>query len=343
MPLHLRKRGSVYHVRGTIRTGTEIVQVPEFSTGCRSLVDARAVAEAHEAKARAAAIDRTAGRPGELVFDDCFASYLQRPGGVKRHDADRVRDFSDRIGGRRIADAAAAWSDWLADRGRAMAPATVMRWRATLQAALGAGCTAAGLPATPRLPAVKQVLQERVVYLTAVERGRLLEAYNPAAGRVALVLAFQGLRTQEALRLDWRAVSLSMGTLRVVISKSGRGRTVPLHPRVVAMLAELYERSGRSDAGPVFLSTRGRPYSDTRETGTGGNPLTKAHATACKRACISGFRVHDWRHDFAVRFLEAGGDVRQLMQICGWSTIRMIERYVTFRVEHMRSAIERIA
>jgi hypothetical protein len=28
----------------------------------------------------------------------------------------------------------------------------------------------------------------------------------------------------------------------------------------------------------------------------GGNPLTTAHHTACRRAGIQQFRVHDWRY-----------------------------------------------
>lgn len=57
---------------------------------------------------------------------------------------------------------------------------------------------------------------------------------------------------------------------------------------------------------------------------------------------MSGFRVHDWRHDYALRFLAEGGDVRMLMQVCGWSSMRMVERYVTFKSEHLAAVMGRL-
>jgi integrase len=341
MPLHLRRRGEIWYVRGSVRVGRETVTVPEFSTGSHSRADAQAIAAAEEARIRSERLDGPAGRQKRLTVDDCLATYLRRPGGVKAHDGDRVRDFSDRIGGRPIAEAVEAWHEWLRTRGARMAPATAARWRAILQAALNEGCTKLNAGVAPKLPTVRDQAPDRVVYLTDGERKRLLAAYSKWAAPVMLVLAYQGLRTQEALQLDWRAVSLHRATLHVVRSKSGKGRVVPLHPRVQEMLAKLWVTRDRPESGPIFYSKRREPYRDTRELG--GNPLAKAHATACKKAGITGFRVHDWRHDFAVRFLQEGGDVRLLMQICGWSTMRMVERYVTFRTEHLAAVLHRIA
>jgi site-specific recombinase XerD len=58
--------------------------------------------------------------------------------------------------------------------------------------------------------------------------------------------------------------------------------------------------------------------------------LTTAHRTACKKAGITKFRIHDWRHHFAVWFLKNGGNLRALCQIAGWSSIRMVQRYAVF-------------
>jgi integrase len=189
---------------------------------------------------------------------------------------------------------------------------------------------------------------ERVVYLTDDERRRLLAAYNPHAACPVLVLAYQGFRTQEALRMDWRWVSFRRPTIAIPASgtKTGTGRTVPMHPRVEALLFGMWCAAGKPDSGTVFLSVRGEPYADTRGRDggrQGGNPLTQAHETACKRAGITGFRVHDWRHDFATRWLMSGGDILTLQRICGWSSPRMVQRYATTTADHMAKSLRQIA
>ena len=49
------------------------------------------------------------------------------------------------------------------------------------------------------------------------------------------------------------------------------------------------------------------------------------------------------RHDYATRFLAAGGDVRALMQVMGWESPRMVQRYVTFRAEHLADIQARVS
>ncbi len=341
MPLHLRRRGEIWHARGTIRVGRESVAVAEFSTGTRSRADAEAIAGAEEARIRTEALEGPSGRARRLTIADAFLAYAQRAGGVEQYDRDRLLDLSDRIGARPIADANAAWTDWLTTRGRHMAPGTAARWRAIYVAALKGGCAALSLPSPPKIATVRERTHERVAHLHDEERERLIRAYNPHASGPVLLLAYAGLRTQEALQLDWRNVDVRNGRITLTRTKSGRVRRVPLHPRPLMMLWGLWEAAGRPTRGPVFMSAKGRPYSDTR--GLGGNPLAQAHATACAAAGVSGFRVHDWRHDYATRFLAAGGDVRSLMQIMGWSSPRMVQRYVTYRDDQIAAIVARVA
>jgi integrase len=190
---------------------------------------------------------------------------------------------------------------------------------------------------------------DRIAYLTHKEADRLVAAYNEAARPVALVLRYQGLRTQEALRLDWRAIDWRRQTIFVTATdqigtartKSARSRTIAMHRRVRVTLYLLWRRKGRPSLGPVFISTRGKPYADTR--GRGGNPLARAHKTACSKVAISGFRVHDWRHHWASHLVMAGVDLRTLMQLGGWNSLRMVERYAQVSTQHMAEAIAKVA
>ena len=154
MPLHLRLRGAVWHARGSVRVGRATIPVPEFSTGARRRADAETIAADEEARLRADHLEGDQGRAKRLTLADCFKSYLTRPGGVPRYDQDRIADFNAHIGGRLLAKAKPAWHEWLRTRGAAMAPATAARWRAILQAAIGAGCLVHDLP-VPRLPTVR--------------------------------------------------------------------------------------------------------------------------------------------------------------------------------------------
>lgn len=340
MALHLRQRGEIWHARGTIRIGSESVEIASFSTGCRSRVDAEAVAGAEEARIRRERLEGGAGRSRNLTVADCFLSYLQRPGGVGNYEKTMIGRMNGVAGSYAILDAADAWSAWLGKQS-AVKSSTAARWRAVFVAALRSGCGAMKVSPVPEIPAVHQRREQRVASLQGAERAALLRAYHPVSACPILLLAYAGLRTQEALRLDWRDVDFAGRRLLIRITKSGRLRTVPTHRRVDALLFGMWHAAGRPSSGPVFLSIRGKPYQDTR--GLGGNPLKRAHQAACLRAGVAGFRVHDWRHDFALRFLSEGGDIRSLMQIMGWSTIHMAERYVTYRVEHLARVLDRIA
>jgi integrase len=158
-----------------------------------------------------------------------------------------------------------------------------------------------------------------------------------------LTLCFQGCRTQEALQLLWGDVDLERETLWLGRTKTGDPRTTTMHPRVLDAL-EAMTRGDPTDH--VFLSARGRPYSDTRDYKLpGGNPLRKAHATACRRAGIRNFTVHDWRHHWASHMVMAGADLLTIQAMGGWSrkSLRMLARYAAVSTEHQAAAIRRVA
>jgi integrase len=304
MSVHVsRRRKGVWYARGTVHVGKTRIIVPEYSTGCRARVDADAQAAARDAEIRQDILDGGTGRSRTLTIADCILTYLKRPDGVHGYARDQLAEFNERVGDRLVTEAAGAWQDWVKARGESLRATSVHRWRTTFRAALAYGCEANGV-AVPQIASVRVRKHEgeRIAYLTHAEADRLIAAYNPHARGVALTFRYQGFRTQEALRLDWRQVDLRrrtifiMGTAEqgVARTKSRRGRTAPMHRRVRIALYLIWRGQGRPSSGPVFLSSRGKPYADTRDKG--GNPLKRAHETACRTAKITGFRVHDWRH-----------------------------------------------
>lgn len=349
MPITLRKRGKQWYARGTVRVGRDSVSVPEFRTGASTRADAEAVVAHETRRIVQERIEGDSGRARRLTLADCFAAYLTRPGGLKQWDATRIGLFNEVMGGRPLPEAHAAWQEWIATHPDHK-PSTLARDRNTLAAALRYGAETQGVQ-VPKLAAVRQSRDagRKVPFLSEAQSERLIRAYNPHAAAPVLVLAELGLRTQECLRLDWRDVSCQREEIHIRAegAKSGYGRSVPMTRRVALLLWGIWEAAGRPDDGPVFLSSRGAPYADTtgRSGGRqGGNPLAQAHATACQKAGIAEFRVHDWRHHWAAWFIMGGGDLFTLMRLGGWSSLKMVqERYGAVSAQHLRTAMRKRA
>ncbi len=350
MALSYRRRGEVWHCRGTVRVGRKTFTVREFSTGANTKVDAEAVGAAEEARIRAEFLDTgMVVEPSRtLTIRDCIAAYKARPGGLHPFDVQRLDDLDASMGGIAVSGTREAWGAWLRGRGRGLAPSTVARWRSTLLAALTYGADEFGA-VVPTLRAIRGAEVERIAYLTPQQEACLLAAYNRWTAPVMLVLCETGMRTTEALRLDWRHVDWVRGVLVVEhagrcdgpSTKSGKSRRIGMRPAVREALLTIWEKRGCPESGAVFLSKLGKPYADNRQVG--GNPLTSAHRTACRKTGITGFRIHDWRHNFAVWFLKRGGNLRALCQIAGWSSMRMIQRYAVFEQSDLDEVMTRTA
>ncbi|MCP4393037.1 MAG: site-specific integrase [Alphaproteobacteria bacterium] len=194
----------------------------------------------------------------------------------------------------------------------------------------------------PRLPSIKYK-NKRVRWLTIEQRDKLLNSYNKHAKAPITMLCFQGCRTQEALQLQWNDIDLKRKTIYFAKTKNGEPRTIPMHKKVWWMLARMWIKRQKPFEGHVFLSSRGKPYSDTRETESqGGNPLAKAHNTACSKAGIKNFTPHDWRHHWASWCVMSGIDIETIRNMGGWKSLSMLERYAAVSTTHMEEAINKI-
>ncbi len=86
----------------------------------------------------------------------------------------------------------------------------------------------------------------------------------------------------------------------------------------------------------------GQPYADGSQYRLqGGNPIRKAHETACRRANITNFRVHDWRHHWASWCVMSEIDLETIRQEGGWKSLRMVEKYATVSAEHRKEALQK--
>ncbi|MGI8624790.1 MAG: tyrosine-type recombinase/integrase [Solirubrobacteraceae bacterium] len=116
-----------------------------------------------------------------------------------------------------------------------------------------------------------------------------------------LTLSFAGLRRGEALALSWRDVDFERESIRVrgnwsygrlVTTKGGRIRSVPLVPQLAQRLALLGQRKRWTDIDdPVFVNEYGGRLD--------GSALRRRYVRARDQADLRPLRLHDLRHAFA--------------------------------------------
>jgi integrase len=342
--LTIRKRGKKFHIRGTIRVGRETRIVQEHSTGCDRREDAEAYKSKLEADIRHEALHGRGGRTQRLTIADAGLRYIGRPGGLKSYDLWRVNEINNRVGEKPLAQAADAWAEFKRTRCGGLQPATVERFRAIFQAMLNYLATEEGFDAPKvRRPRSERLPKKRVRFLSQDQATRLVNCYAKHVQPVAVTLRYQGLRIGEALRIDWVDVSWSRSSLFVAETKNGESRTLTMHAKVRRALHRLWVSRGSPNEGRVFLNRLGEPYADTREYELpGGSPIRKSHATACGRAGITDFHVHDWRHHWACWCVMSGIDLETIRQEGGWKSLRMVECYATVSAAHRARAMRKL-
>ncbi|MFZ1081396.1 MAG: tyrosine-type recombinase/integrase [Candidatus Kryptoniota bacterium] len=71
-----------------------------------------------------------------------------------------------------------------------------------------------------------------------------------------------------------------------------------------------------------------------------GSYVTHMFAQICRKAKLTGFKLHSLRHTFATRLIDHGVDVLTVSKILGHSDIRTTMIYAKVRLETMRNAIK---
>lgn len=340
--LSFRRRGKAgnFYIRGSVSLEDKVILVPEYSTGtCDKPTAAHLAAKLH-LELRHQLLFGSKAKLVRASVADAFEAYLTKAVAPNSTDVCRVGVLNERIGALPLDDPQTAWNEFREEYLVDHAPSGQDRYRSLLQACVNVYHEIHGLPPI-RLKAIP-FENERIRFLSHSERDWLITSYAPHIRPIATIFAFQGARTQEVLQLRWGAggVDMQRGTIFFARTKTGNPRTVEMHPRVETLLHPLWLTRGRPDGGHVFLNRIGKPFTDTRDQPIqGGNPLQHSHEGACRRARISDFRVHDWRHHWASHCVMAGIDLPTIMRLGGWKSLRMIQRYAAVDTVHMRAAI----
>ncbi len=178
-------------------------------------------------------------------------------------------------------------------------------------------------------------LQRRARFFSEDEERRLLEACAEPLRTIVLTCVHAGVRMKaEALTLRWGAVDLAQRKIHVeaAYAKSSKMRSIPINSTLLPALAALRPAAATPEA-PVFVGVKGDSLRDVRSS----------FERACKRAEIAGATPHTCRHTFGSRLAMAGVDLRSIMELGGWATLRMVERYSHLSPSHLAEAVEKLA
>lgn len=335
MPLTLKRRhGSPsWYLRGTVRG----ISVDE-STGTGDRKAAEEIRAIREAELLKRSVH---GDSAVRTFAEAALSYMEA-GGERAHMA----QILGVIGRKPLAAIAQAEIDALAKKLKPQGgPATLNRHvytpvSAVLHHAARKRWCDKPVIARPKEP------KGRVRWITHEEAERLIDAAAPHMRPLVIFLLSTGARLSEALYLDWRDVDLSACHVVFPKTKNDEARGVPLHPRVVATLANLPHRSGAVFRRSLpYETAKGdkRPLGPAYEQRSGGGGQIKtAWAGMCKRAGITDFSPHDCRHTWATWHYRANRDLTALMELGGWKTPSMVMRYAHVNTSHLAGSIGQI-
>ncbi len=140
--------------------------------------------------------------------------------------------------------------------------------------------------------------------LRAEEEARLLcelgtTTRNPWIKPIAEFAIETGMRRGEILSLTWNNVDLQRRVVRLLDTKNGEGRSVPLTLKATALICSL----PRSIDGRVFATSE--------------EALKQAFERAVERARIDDLHFHDLRHEAVSRLFEKGLNVMEVASISG--------------------------
>lgn len=149
-----------------------------------------------------------------------------------------------------------------------------------------------------------------------------------------------GMRRGEIFALRW--VDLDLDTAKVHVRhsvyrgrleapKSGRSRTIPLTPQLVAILRER-KASRTVESDFVFPSAEGGLT-------THQDHVDRPLVGALEAAGLRMVRFHDLRHSFASQLVSAGRSIKEAQELLGHASLTMTLRYAHLAPEQMRDAV----
>jgi len=145
-----------------------------------------------------------------------------------------------------------------------------------------------------------------------------------------------GCRSGELLGLEWRRVNLQERLLFLEAdhTKAGKRRSVPLNEMArQAILNRLRFRAKHCPASPWVFA---------KQDGTRITLVRRSFKTACRRAGIEDFNIHDLRHTCAAWLVGIGVPLAEVRDLLGHASVVVTERYAHLSPDNVRAAVAQL-
>lgn len=154
---------------------------------------------------------------------------------------------------------------------------------------------------------------------------------SPYATAAIRLIMLTGCRLREVLNLRWGEVDLDRGVLRLPDSKTGK-KSVYLPTAAIDIINGLPRLGAFVIAGESAGTKHEKPRAD----------LKRPWAAICKRADVSGVRIHDLRHTFASMGVSNQMGLPVIGALLGHADPSTTARYAHLADDAARRAVEAI-
>lgn len=186
--------------------------------------------------------------------------------------------------------------------------------------------------------------EERIpVYLSDIEIEALIKATMKYGGENALrdkcfikVLAYTGMRRQEALKLDWEDIDFNQNIIKILHGKGKKQRIVPMPESLMTdMWAYLQTRLPLSNQA-VFLSNAGNRLTPS--------PAQNIFNKYKKKAGLDdkGYTIHKLRHSYASLLVQNDVDLLSVQKLLGHSDLNSTKVYAHINMNYLKEQVEKL-
>ena len=256
----------------------------------------------------------------------------------------KLAHLTEAFGGRKAREIDyRALQRYVADRQAAgAADATIHNELAALRRAFTLAVRAGLLAARPAFPMPK-VVNTVVCWFTVAELDQLLARLPEAFRGPVEFAALSGWRRGNVFALAWAHVDFHRGTVRAPAGTTKNGDPILTPFAVGSRLNAVLRAAERATggAGRVFPTEAGLNAAWKRAVKALGKWGEQYDA---RRGAVARVRprFHDLRHTFAQHATEAGADQRTIMELAGWKTPAMFDRYHVKTDAAKRAAVARL-